>query len=310
MNPEENTPILNTYSSSEPVPVSTVKIGKFKASKMIVLESWNVLKQDKELAWFPVLSALTSLVALIVMGILFFFLVMGSDIRAFDGVSKNGMDVLGYVIILVYYLVMFFITNYFLAGIYTIVHGRFNGQNLSLNDGINSANKNWVKIFLWSLISATVGVLLQIIADRSKIVGKIVASLFGAAWGVLTYFSLPSLIIGQKSVMDSFNESASVIRKTWGETIIVNFGVGLFFGLLMLLGIIVSVGIVIIAPIKVVFILTAILLVVFLIAIAIISSTLSSIFKLALYTFATTGNVPQGFTPDLIRGAVKSGKNN
>lgn len=308
MNPEENTPVSSVVSSSGQASVAPIKIGKFKASRMIVSESWKVLKQDKELAWFPVFSAIASIVALIVMGVLFFFFVMGSNIHAFESTDKNTMDVLGYAIMLVYYLVMFFITNYFLAGIYTIVHGRFSGQNLSLNDGINNANKNLGKIFLWSLISATVGVLLQIIADKSKIVGKIIVSLLGAAWAILTYFSLPSLIIGQKSVTDSFKESASVIRKTWGETIIVNFGVGLFFGLIIFLAIIISIGIVVIAPTKLVFILVVTLFVIFLIAITIISSTLSSIFKLALYEFAITGNVPQGFTPDLVRGAVRAVK--
>lgn len=304
MNPEENTPVLSAVSNNGSVPISPVKIGKFKASRMIVSESWNILKQDKELAWFPVFSAFASLVALVVMAVLFFSIVMGSNIHAFDGTSKNEMDIFGYVIMFVYYLVMFFITNYFLAGVYTIVHGRFSGQNLSLNDGINNANKNLGKIFLWSLISATVGVVLQIIADKSKIIGKIVVSLLGAAWGILTYFSLPSLIIGQKSVTDSFKESASVIRRTWGETIIVNFGVGLFFGLLIFLAIIVSIGVVVLVPIRVVFIITFILFIIFLIAITIISSTLSTIFKLALYEFAITGNVPQGFTPDLVKGAV------
>jgi hypothetical protein len=44
------------------------------------------------------------------------------------------------------------------------------------------------------------------------------------------------------------------------------------------------------------------------IALIIISTTLSSIFKLAIYQYAKTGIVPAGFTPSLIAGAVKAGK--
>jgi hypothetical protein len=308
MNPEENIPTPTPEYRPQTIPSTPIKIGKFKASRMIVRESWNVFKQDKELAWFPVFSALSSLIALVVMGTIFFFTVMGGDVNAFDNIEKNQMDVLGYIILFIYYLVMFFITNYFLAGIYIIVHGRFNGQDLSLGDGMRGANKNFGRIFLWSLVSATVGVILQIIAERFKIVGRIVASLLGAAWGVLTYFSLPSLIVGQRSVKESFKESAALIRKTWGETIIVNFGVSLFFGILIFLGMALSVGVVVLVPVKGMFILVLVLFVIFMIAITIISSTLSSIFKLALYEFALTGNVPQGFTPDLIKGAIKTGK--
>jgi hypothetical protein len=90
---------------------------------------------------------------------------------------------------------------------------------------------------------------LQFIADRSKLVGKIVASIFGAAWAILTYFSLPSLVIGQRTVKESFKESAALIRKTWGETIIVNFGVGFFFGILFFLGLALSIGIIVLVPI-------------------------------------------------------------
>jgi len=290
MNPDQSTP---------------VKIGRFKASKMIVMESLAVLKQDKELVLFPVISGISSLIALIIMGIVFFFAVMSGDIHAFDNVDKSKMDILSYVILFIYYLIMFFITNYFLAGMYVIINGRFNGQELSFSDGMRGAKANISKIFLWSLISSTVGVILRIIADKSKIVGKIVAVIFGAAWNILTYFSLPSLIIGQKSVKDSFKESASIIRKTWGEVIIINFGVGLFFGLITFLFVITVVIIAILVPIFEIVILLSILSVIYLVAMSIVSSTLSSIFKLALYQYALTGSVPQGFTPALITGAVK-----
>ncbi|MDP2677012.1 MAG: DUF6159 family protein [bacterium] len=311
MNLEEKIPtpsVSNTGSFSQVPPSAPLKIGKLKASRMIVKESWNILKQDKELVWFPVLSMISSLVALILMGILFFFIVMDGDIHALDNLKESGMNVLGYVILFVYYLVMFFITNYFLAGVYIIVQGRFGGQNLSLTDGINGASRNLGKIFLWSLISATVGVILRIISDKFKVIGRIVASLLGAAWGILTYFSLPSLIIGQKSVKESFRESATLIRKTWGETIIVNFGVALFFGILMFFGLALCIGIAVLMPVKGVLILVSVLFVIFMIAITIISSVLGAIFKLALYEFALTGNVPKGFTSDLIIGAIRSGK--
>jgi hypothetical protein len=311
MNPQENIPTPNIPSTgafSQVPPIAPLKIGKFKASRMIVKESWNILKQDKELAWFPVFSMISSLIALIVMLILFFLIPMGGDVNELGNMKENGMNVLGYVILFIYYLVMYFIANYFLAGVYIIVQGRFRGQDLSLSDGIRGANRNLGKIFVWSLILATVGMILKIIADKFKAVGKIVASLFGAAWAILTYFSLPSLIIGQKSVKESFKESALLIRKTWGETIIVNFGVGLFFMLLILLALALCIGIIVLVPAQGVLFLVLILFAIFLIAVMIISSVLGSIFKLALYEFALTGNVPQGFTPDLIKGAIKSGK--
>jgi len=316
MNPEENIPTsipTQNFSQLSPIqqpPIQTipVKIGKFKASRMIVRESWQILMQNKGLAWFPVFSAVASLLALIILGLLFFFIIMSGDINALTNISARSTDIITYAALLVYYVVMFFITNYFMAGIYIVVQGRFNGQNLSVADGINGANQNIKKIFIWSLVSATVGVVLRIISDKSKWLGKLVAWLFGAAWALLTYFSLPALIIGQRSVGASFKESAALIRKTWGETIIINFSVGLFFTFIVLGIMIICFVIFMLVPVFEMFVLAAALFVVSMIGISILSSTLSSIFKLALYQFALTGNVPAGFTSDLIRGAIKTGK--
>ena len=148
--------------------------------------------------------------------------------------------------------------------------------------------------------------ILQIIADRFKFVGRIVAWIFGAAWQILTYFSLPALVIGKKSIRDSFKESAMVIRKTWGEAIIVNLGVGLYFGIVILVAALVSIVIVVTSPSLITFVVVGVLFFLFVMALCIISSTLSIIFKLALYEYARTGIVPASFSPELVQNAVKS----
>lgn len=306
MPPQGIVPSNTVQSPPTSAPLPPLTMGKFKASRMIVSQSWAILKQDKEIMWFPVLSAITSLIALVIMGAALFFLALGGSFAGLSGEGDDTANGLSYVILFVYYLVMFFITNFFEAGIYVIAHGRFNGRDLGFGDGMKGATDNIGKIFAWSFISATVGVILRMIADRSKLIGKIVAGLLGAAWNILTYFSLPSLIIGNTSVENSFKESAAVIRRTWGETIIVNLGVGLFFMLLFFLGLALAVGIVILVPEFFVVIGVAALFLVYIIGLTVISSALSSIFKLAIYEYATTGKVPQGFSPELVQHAVSA----
>ncbi len=311
MDPVVPTPsgVVEPVTAPAAPPAQPVKLGKFRASKLIVKQSWHVLRQDKELVWFPILSALCSLAFFGLLIVLYFVFVGFSGTTA--EVTNDGeaaLTLVDYAWLLLYYLVMFFIANFFTSGLYLIVHARFQGQDLSFSDGISGAFKNIGKIFMWSLISATVGVVLQMIADRLKIFGKIVIWLLGAAWSILTYFSLPSLIIGQKSVKDSFKESASVIRKTWGETIIVNFGVGLFFTLLYLGAMLVVIAVSVLAQSWVVFFIMLGLFVVFIIVAAIVSSTLSAIFKLAIYEYAVTGKVPESFSPELVEGAIKAKK--
>ena len=45
------------------------KLGRFEASKIIVRESWAILKADKEMMWFPVLSAVGSALVLVAFGV-------------------------------------------------------------------------------------------------------------------------------------------------------------------------------------------------------------------------------------------------
>jgi hypothetical protein len=290
---------------SAPAPVPPLRMGKFKASVTIVRESWALLKQDKEIMWFPVLSAIVSIIAFVIMAGVVYFILLQGNMGNLEQVSKEGTDAFSYAVLFVYYLVMFFILNFFQAGIYIIAHGRFNGQDLSFRDGMNGAIANAGKIFAWSFISATVGVILRIIADRSRLIGKIVVFFLGAAWGILTYFSLISLVIGKTTVQNSFKDSASVIRKTWGETIIINLSVGFFFSLLVFLGLALGIGIVVLIQNLFVGLAVLVLFIIYAIFLTIISSALDSIFKLALYEYATTGKVPAGFSPELIQNAVR-----
>jgi hypothetical protein len=290
--------------------VENQRIGRFAASKRIAFESWNVLKQDKEMLWFPVLSALLNLVAFgIVLGIAFVTIFDGSwaALENIDHiVSDYSTNPLAYACLLVWYVVTYFIVNFFQAGVFIIAHARFNGRDLGFWDGLAGALSHTGGIFLWSLISATVGVALQALADRFKFVGAIVSSLLGAAWAILTYFSLLSLVIGNTSVLGAFKESASVIRKTWGETIIVHLGAGFFFAGLLVLGVITWILLALLVGNFYLIVGLFVLLVVYAMLIVVVSTTLGAIFKLVLYEYERSGKVPSGFSPELVQNAVRA----
>ena len=288
-------------------PTATPKMGKFKTSKEIIKSSWAILNQGKEIMLFPIVSTIVSLVALAFF-ISLYFLFATFSMTGLSQVTSDKIGVGPYIGIFVFYLVMFFIVNFFQAGMFIIVYGRFSGQNLSFSDGMRGAINNIGKIFSWSLISATVGVILDMIASRSKIIGRIVASILGAAWNIMTYFSLPSLIIGQKSIKESFKESASMIRKTWGEVFIVNVGAGLIFGLILLFVLCFCILAVILVPKMPMIITILILFIILTVIISVVSVTLNTIFKLALYVYASTGQVPQGFSSELIQSAIKTNR--
>ena len=205
------------------------------------------------------------------------------------------------------YFLTTFITIFFEAAIIIIIRGRLNGQQLTFKDGLNGAFSKVGKIFAWSLFSATIGVILKMISDRSQILGKIVIMILGAAWGVLTFFIAPVLIVENFSIKESLKKSAETIKRVWGETVIVNVGVGLYFGLLFLAGFAVFI-LTLFSANKAIIIVGAVALFVYILALIVMSATLSVVFRMVLYEYANTGNVPQGFSPEVISMAFREKK--
>ena len=135
--------------------------------------------------------------------------------------------------------------------------------------------------------------------------GQIVVVLLGFAWTVITYFVVPIMILENAAPFTALKKSGSMLKTTWGERIIAGISVSMATGLLMLIGFIpLAIGI---ACLVGGFFLLAspafMVAVLFWLCIAIISTTLTGIFNTALYIYASTGVVPNGFSPEYIQGA-------
>src|SRR4029077_13330612 len=86
----------------------------------------------------------------------------------------------------------------------------------------------------WALVSATVGLILRIIEDRSARIGQIVAALLGMAWTVVSFLVVPILVIENKGPIAALKDSTALLKKTWGEQLVSNFSFGMIFFLLAL----------------------------------------------------------------------------
>lgn len=271
--------------------------GTFSRSFQLVKESFAVLKKDKEIMWFPIISSIVTVLLFISFLIPVYFL---TDIKT-EGITNN---YLYYILFFAYYLLSYFIVIFFNTGLITCAHVRLNGGDPTFSDGFKNARKHIGKIFVWALISATVGLILRTIADKSKTLGRIVTAIIGMIWSLLTFFVIPVMIFENLSVIQSIKKSAHLFKKTWGENVIGQFSMGVFFMVLALIGII---------PLIMSFftfsfilvILTASLVIIYWVILGIISSSLSGIFVTALYTYANTGKVPSVYSQAIIMNAFR-----
>lgn len=275
------------------------KKGRFGKSLILVKASFKILKQDKEIALFPILSAISGVILLVLL-LIPIYMIYGTDI---DKISNNSAN---FLYLFVYYLLSYFIITFFNAGLVSCAQIRIDGKDPKFSDGINNAKKYIGKIFLWSLLSATVGIILQIIADKFKGVSRIIVSLFSIGWGLLTFFIVPVLMFEKLGVISSIKESGKLFKKTWGENVIGNISIGFFFMIIGLLGII-PIIIAFLTGLKVVIISAIILVILYWLILGVISSSLGGIFKTTLYNYAKTGNIAF-YNPEIIKSAFKEKK--
>jgi len=263
-------------------------MGRFQMSWEIAKRSWAVLRADKTLAWFPVLSALGSLIVIGVLGGL--FLVAGID----DSANGTSLQPLGWVLIVVAYLALAMVQTYFLAGLVAGADRRLRGQDSTLRGALEIANSRLHRLLPWAVVTATVTMVLQAIEERFGIIGTIVARLVGLAWNLVTFLVVPILVLEDLGVGDALKRSKDLFKKTWGENVLGQFGLG-FVGVLLALPGIALIAIGAAAGTAGLFLLGGIG-VVLLVASAVIVSALSGIYRTALYHFAANGSVPGEFS--------------
>ncbi|MDO8874441.1 MAG: DUF6159 family protein [Methanoregula sp.] len=259
----------------------------------LVKTSWNILMDDKNLLVFPILSGIVSLIVLLTFALPLLFtdnFMSGTDLG----------PIMFYGLLFVFYAVSYFVVIFFNTALITCVNARLNGKEATIGDGLSNAIRHFGPILAWSLISATVGLILQVLEDKAGFIGQIAATLVGGAWGLVTFFVVPILILEDKGVADSVKDSVSLIKKTWGESIV---GGGSIFLVFLVIGIIAAIGIFAIWLVSQSFLLAIALLIIVVAILAIIASAMQGIFVTALYTYARTGTIPSSFNKDLIANA-------
>jgi Family of unknown function (DUF6159) len=274
---------------------------RFSNSIALAKSSWRVLRDDKQLAILPVLSSVATIVVMLT------FLVpialVSHDASSGGGWTAKPIDlVLGFL----GYFAVTYVVVFFNAALVYAADRRLQGQNVTLGEAINAAKERAHILLPWALLSATVSLALRAVEQRGGIIAQIVASIAGLAWSLVTFLVLPVLVIEGVGVGDAVRRSTDLFKRTWGENMIANAGIGLLAFLAVIAGalplfLFLAVG----GPIAV---LGIVLFVAWVVAVSLVSATLTGILQVALYRFATQGSVP-GFSNDELNGVFRPRRN-
>jgi hypothetical protein len=261
----------------------------FTNSYAVFKESFLILRKDKTMLIFPMLSGIACAIAILS----FVF----PAILSIDSLGPFSL-----LLFLVCYLAIYFICIFFSSAMIIYASLRLKGEKPSVLDAIKIAGKNSPNILLWALFSATIGIVLELI---DKIIGKrfdFLTSILGTAWSLATFFVIPVMVFENKTPLNAMKESAVLFKKRWGETITGWVGIGLYIILLWLLGILLLAGAAKILP-DTMFLFLLPFFIAYTISLVILYNALNAIYVASLYHFATTGEAKGGFSGETIRNA-------
>jgi hypothetical protein len=273
------------------------------------MKALGIIRRDKQLLLFPLLSSFALILVLLSFALPLILTQSLPTLLQLSGddstMSQAASKVLEYVVLFAFYFCNYFVIVFFNTGLIACALKRFDGKRPTLGYGFKIAFRRLPHILLWSLVSATVGLLLNMISERSGKVGKIISEILGGAWSVLTFFVVPVLVVERVGPFAAIKRSWAVLKKTWGESLVANFGVGLilFFATLIallpgVLGILLGV---LISPVAAFIGIGITLLLV--LTLSLISSAAHTIIAAALYDYATEDRIPKGFKGVGLRNA-------
>ncbi len=283
----------------------------FSRSWGIAKLSFGVINKDKEMLAFPLLAGIFSLLYMVA-------LLFPTVVTDFMNVPEDGEVVLSiyqYLVLFATYLGLSFIATFFNTCVVYTTKVRFEGGDATFMESIKFAFSKIELILAWSLVAATVGILLHAIdraAERLGGLGQIVVgilrSLLGMVWSVVTIFVVPAMVYHDLGPIDAIKKSAATVRDTWGESLIRHYGMGMISTAFILLGIAGTVGATMVLPNALgqeAFIPIFAVAGIYFLGVILVFNCANTVFNTALYVYASQGEASAGFDSDVLRDAFR-----
>jgi len=273
-------------------------MGKFARTWQLMTASWQMLMQDKRLIVFPLISgmALAIIIALFAMPV---FVELHGHARLHGPVQLSAPM---YAALCVFYFLDYFVIIFFNSALIACVLRQIDGEQPSLGYGLAFAWQRLPQIFGWALMTSTVGILLRLLEEKVGFIGRVVVGLLGMAWSVTAFLVVPVLVAEGSGPIESYKRSVEMLKQTWGEQIIGNVSFGLVFALFGIVPAMILFFLAIGAGAAAMLAVGAIM-VVWLVALALVQSTLQTIYQAAIYVYAASGEAPPGFDNQLVSEA-------
>lgn len=275
-----------------------MRSGRFRRGWELTKRSWALLRSNPALMRFPVYGMLVTLAPLVALVLPGLYLVDTEEYAP------------GVVLLAIGLYAAVFVAVFFGVALAAAADALFRGEGDPAAHGYAVARSRLGAIAGWAALSAALGLILSLIESQRGL-AQIAASLFGAAWGLITFLAVPVIAIEGLGPFATVKRSATLFKSRWAGQITGNVAIGGIVGLLGILPsvLMIAIGVVVWTndpngdEIALGGVLVGIGTALFLVSV-LIQRALRGVFGVALYRYATDGQALGGFSSDELESAV------
>ena len=257
-----------------------------------------MVRRDRSLLVFPVVGGICSvIVAVILFG-------AGAGLAA---AADAWWPAVPFLIVGSYLLIV--IGQFCAVALAACATAALDGQDTTVSQGVDAARARLGVILQWAAVQLVVGAAISALQSLLReagggIVGAILGGLADLAWTVATFFVVPVIALEGLGPKDAIKRSAGVVRERWGEGVAGSAAIGLVAFLIALPGmVLVVLGVMTVSTSPAGGGALIAVGVVLIIVASLFQATISTVFRVALFRFATQDEVTGGFTREQLEGA-------
>lgn len=247
--------------------------------------SFRVLRENRRLAVLPLLSIAAEAV------VIASFFVPYAVAEHGSSAATARLTTTTYALLVTCAVVATAVSLFFTSALFLATADAMNGDEVSLKAALRGAARRLPSICAWAVASCTVSLFLRLVDWRVPIVPLMI----NIAWSSVTYLALPVMVFEGAGMPHGVRRAVTLFKSTWRELAVGTVRLNVLSGLLMIPAVIVFViGIgTVDGPLIVLSI--AVCLLWFGLC-ALVVSSLTSVYRVALYRFAATGVTPESFS--------------
>ncbi|MGD0881358.1 MAG: DUF6159 family protein [Acidimicrobiales bacterium] len=204
--------------------------------KLLLRASLGLFRQNRRMIWLPVLSGVVSAVAFLAI----------SGVVAIPLWRAYGPSPWAVLYVFPGMMAASFVGVYFNVALVFAANEQIEGRTITVRQSLVMAWSRRRVVFSWALLSAVVGLVVQLIESRLGVFGRLFGILGGVAWAVATFLVVPVIAFDDVGPVEALRQSSHLIRTTFGTIArgALRFGL-LFLGWILLAMAVIVAGVVV-----------------------------------------------------------------